>query len=116
MATTVPLRVSTPATVDGAGKAVAKIGPVGARETWRLSSVHVQVSTVVLEATCAIYVGDSATQPNFRDQTFTGSSGDASSMVDSDVLEGTGRYVFAVWTGADIGATAYLVILGTKDI
>jgi hypothetical protein len=62
-----------------------------------------------------IYAGDRAIPSNQRDTTFTGSSGDATDKVSSDVIR-CGQKIFAVWTGGDPGSTGYMTVTGTKDI
>ncbi len=100
--------------INGAG--TARVGPLSAREVWNPASASVKTSqTPVNEAQCAIYVGLSATQENFRDQTFTGSSGDSSDRVSGSPVK-KGNYIWAVWTGGDPGVQATLVVTGTKDV
>lgn len=101
--------------LDGSGNGTAKTGPLSARETWQPSNVHVSVSTATNEAVCNIYVGDAAQQRNFRDATFTGSSGDSSDRVNADTVT-VGAYVWAVWTGGDPGAMATLSVTGSKMV
>lgn len=101
--------------LDGSGNGTAKVGPLSAREVWHPENVHVQVSTANNEATCTIFVGDSASQRNFRDATFTGSSGDSSDKVGADDVK-SGSYVWAQWVGGDAGASASLRVTGTKDV
>lgn len=105
-------------TLNGSGAGTAKLGPLTARETWNPATASVrttQVSgTIVNEAVCNLFVGLSATQENFRDGTFSGSSGDSSDLV-SGALK-VGNYIWAVWTGGDAGATAVLAVSGTKEV
>lgn len=101
--------------LNGSGAGTAKVGPLTAREVWHPDNAHVQVSSNVNEAVCNIYVGESATQSNFRDATFSGSSGDATSRIGSDVVK-SGWYIWAVWTGGDANATATLRVTGSKDV
>jgi hypothetical protein len=112
---TVTLRESAPVTIGAGGTGTAKLGPQGSGETWHPAKAHVSVSTNVLEATCKIFVGDQPVQINYRDGTLSGSTGDATGHVNADEVK-LGKYVWAVWAGADVGATAYPTVTGTKDI
>jgi hypothetical protein len=109
------LNETAQATLDGSGGGTAKIGPVSAREVWSPQNVHVSASTNVEEAQCLIYVGDAPIQANFRDGTFTGSSGDSSDRVNADTVK-VGSHIWAVWAGGDTGATATLTVTGHKDV
>ena len=101
--------------LNGSGAGTAKVGPLTAREVWNPSNVHVSVATHTNEATCNIYVGEDASQKNFRDATFTGSSGDSSDAISSDVVS-VGHFIWAVWTGGDPGSQAIMRVTGTKTI
>lgn len=109
----VPLHETGVIILDGTGAGTARVGPISAREKWTLSSAHVQVSSNVLEASCNVYVGDSAIQINFRGGTFSGSSGDQTDLSDT---VGKGWYVWAVWAGGDAGSQATITVLGTKTV
>jgi hypothetical protein len=115
MTTNVPMVSKGVATLDASGNGTLKLGPIGAREVWHPDNIHVNVSTHVNEAQCQIYVGDSPIQSNFRDGTFSGSSGDATDKISADVVK-VGQYVWAVWTGGDAAATATATVTGTKDV
>lgn len=69
----------------------------------------------VNEATCKIFVGDTPLDNNYRDGTFSGSSGDASDSLSSESVK-VGYKVWAVWAGGDAGANAILNITGSKEI
>lgn len=113
---TAPLSQSTTVVLNGSGNGTAQLGPISAREIWSPQTVHVQCQQPVTnEAKCTIYVGYSATQDNFRDATWSGSSGDSSSKVNADTVK-TGHFIFATWTGGDVGSVATLVVTGTKTI
>lgn len=101
--------------LDGTGKGTVKVGPMSAREVWNPANVHVSVATIVNEATCNIYAGEDTSQKNFRDATFTGSSGDATDKISADVLK-CGSFILATWTGGDPGSQAILKVTGTKTI
>ncbi len=105
--------------LDVAGNGTASVGPHSAREVWYPANVHVStnqgIENVVNEATCKIYAGDSTIPQNFRDLTYTGSSGDSTDKVGADVLK-VGNKIFAVWSRADTNVFGVMVIPGEKDI
>lgn len=101
--------------LDVNGNGTAQVGPLSSRETWTPVNVHVSVSSADSESTCNIYVGNDKSQSNFRDATFTGSSGDASDRINADIIK-CGTYVFAVWTGGDPFAQAIMTVTGTKTV
>jgi hypothetical protein len=110
------LDVTVQITLSGSGSGTASIGPLSARETWFPTYVSVKANAnPVNEATCKIYVGSTATDDNFRDGTFSGSSGDT-----TDALQGSpvkcGDKVWAVWTGGDASVKATLNVTGAKEI
>jgi hypothetical protein len=102
-------------TLNGSGAGTARLGPLTAMETWYPVNASVKANTnPTNEAQCVIYVGQTATQENFRDNTFSGSSGDASGKVAGKLSKGS--YVFAVWSGGDAGQQATLTVTGEKEI
>lgn len=113
--TRVSLSEQTPITLDIAGNGTARLGPITAREVWYPANIHVTVSTNVLEAVCEIFVGDGTGNNNFRDATFTGSSGDSTDKVNADVIK-KGHFIFAKWTGGDPGSQAILLVTGEKEV
>ena len=113
--TNVPMNEKGTVLLNNLGNGVLKLGPIGAREVWHPDNVHVSVSRNGAEAQCQIYVGDSDIQSNFRDATFSGSSGDASDKIGADVIK-VGQWVWAVWTGGDAHATATATVTGNKDV
>lgn len=113
--TPVPLNETAPVVLDGTGAGTASIGPISAREVWHPDVISVKVSTATDEAQCTIYVGDSPTQPNFVDGTYSGSSGDATDRAAATLIR-VGWKVWATWSGGDPGATATLTVTGTKDV
>lgn len=110
---TVPLNTSDQAVVNAAGTATVVMGPnVGQR--WDLNVAAVSVSGAhVLSPLCKVYMGGGVlpVDANLVDGTFTGEL-DSTSRVDGIPLS-NGQKIIAVWTGADVGATATLSILGT---
>lgn len=111
----VPLSETGITKLDGSGNGTARVGPISAREVWHPENVHVSVSSNTNEALCSIYVGDSATQPNFRDNTLSGSTGDSTDRVNADIVR-TGQYVWAVWTGGDANAQAIIAVTGMREV
>lgn len=115
----VPLNWTVTQQLTAGGNGTATTGPHSAREIWYPTNVHVStnqsVTNVVNEATCKIYVGDSTIPQNFRDLTYTGSSGDSTDKVGADVLK-VGDKIFAVWSGADANVFGVMVITGEKEI
>lgn len=113
----VPLNESRTITLDGSGNGTARLSPLSAREVWYPVTVHVSTiqSVVTNEATCKIYVGDVAITQNYRDTTFSGSSGDSTGKVSSDKVQ-VSDGIFAVWTGGDPGVSAVMVVTGERDI
>jgi hypothetical protein len=101
--------------LDGSGNGKVGVGPLTAREKWRPDNVHVSAATHTNEATCSIYAGEDTTQKNFRDTTFSGSTGDSSDRVNADVI-GPGAKVWAIWTGGDANVQAILRVTGSKDV
>ncbi len=111
----VALSQSVSGIVDPTGKVLLKMGPLSAREVWYPSNVHINVSTAVVESKCTVYSGESPTQGNFRDDSVTASSGDNTGACNADVLK-TGQYIWAQWSGADVGAQATLTVTGMRDV
>lgn len=102
--------------LDGSGNGTVKLGPLTARETWMPANASVRVNrNPTNESQCQIYVGQTATDENFRDNTFSGSSGDTSGKVGGRSVA-KGDYVWAVWTGGDPGQRACLNVTGTKNV
>jgi hypothetical protein len=108
-----PLTVSASVTLNGSGAGTASIGPQFPRESWDVSVASVSVSTNTAEAQCKVSQGAYAGQ-TFVDGTTWGSTGDSTSNFSAPVY--LGSQVFAVWTGGDAGATATLVVTGTRRI
>lgn len=112
--TTLPLADSASVTLDGAGNGTARIGPAAHGVLWRPTVASVKVSTATRSPQCRIYVGDSATDANFVDGTYTGNQNSTSNLAGQEIR--LGQYVIAVWAGGDAGAEATVSISGTKDI
>ena len=114
--TRVKLNEFVPVTLDGSGNGTAKAGPRSARETWFPVNVHVSANTnPVKDAVCKVYVGDQATQNNFRDATISGSTGDSTDRVNADQIP-LGQYIFAVWSNGDANIQGVMNITGEREI
>lgn len=111
---TVTLNTTATTVLDGSGNGKAQIGPRSLREVWTVAAASVQASSNVAEASCAIYGGPDTDASSFVDLTYSGSSGDSTTNFGAPL--NAGDYVFAVWQGGDPGATATLVVTGSKDI
>lgn len=101
-------------TLNGSGNGTAAIGPTGTRETWSPATAAVSASSSNSEATAKVYAGSQVSQGTFVDGTTWGSTGDNTNNFTQPVYPG--QEVFAVWTGGDPGATATLVVSGTRTI
>jgi hypothetical protein len=102
--------------LNGSGNGTVKLGPISAREVWNPANAHVSANAnPINEAQCSIYVGDTVMPNNFRDGTFSGSSGDSTDKIGADIVK-MGHYIWAVWTGGDAGQIATLSVTGTRDI
>ncbi len=103
-------------TLDGSGGGTARLGPLSQREApWRVISASVKANNNPTdEAVCQIFFGNDTTQSNFRDNTFTGSSGDATDKVAGSLQ--MNQYVFAVWSGGDPGVQATLTVVVEKSL
>jgi hypothetical protein len=113
---TVPMRETAFVTLDASGNGTAKVGPISAREVWHPSNVAVSANAgATLEAQCNIHVGLSATPSTYRDGTVNGSAGDSTDKVNADTVR-CGEYVWAVWSGGNVGSRAVLTVTGTKDV
>jgi hypothetical protein len=114
--TTVSLRESANITLDGSGNGTARVGPLSSREKWHPANVHVKAnSNPVNESACDIFMGNDTSQSNFRDGTFSGSSGDQTDALNADVVN-SGFYIWGVWSGGDAGVQATLTVTGTKEV
>ncbi len=100
------LNASDQVTVDANGNAAIEIGPVMHGETWHVKLVACQVSTAVAEPQGRAYLNGV-----FVGGTYTAS---INSNGDPFTLLSGQKYRF-VWTGADVGATATLTLLGLKE-
>jgi hypothetical protein len=98
-------------TLDSSGNGSVRLGPrVGV--LWNPTVAAVSTSTATKFPVCAIYVGGSSTPGQLVDATYTGNSDSTSKLEGTAVYPG--HYVWAVWTGGDVGATATLSLFGTQ--
>jgi hypothetical protein len=111
---TLPLSESAFVTLNASGNGTAKIGPAAHGIVWKPTRVAIKTSTAVLSPVCQLFVGTAATSDNFIDGTFTGQQNATDAVVGQEVR--IGSYVWAVWTGGDVGAQATLTVTGSKDI
>lgn len=114
MSRTLSLTAVAACVLDSSGNGTASTGPAGTRESWQPATAAVSVSTNVKEATARIYTGAQVFQGTFTDGTTWGSTGDSTSNFTGTVYPG--QQVWAVWTGGDPGATATLVVSGTRTV
>ena len=103
---TEPLNETQQAIVDANGNAAIEIGPVMHGETWHVNLAAIQVSSAVREPQGRSYLNGV-----FVGGTYTAS---VASNNDTFTLLSGQKYRF-VWTGADVGATATLTLLGRKE-
>lgn len=115
MPTTSPLDEFGQIILDGSGNGTLRMRPTGGNQTWLPASVSVKCSSNTSEALCRVYIGPSATDPYFVDDTVTGSTGDSSGRVADYTIDAHGTYLWATWTGGDPGATATMRITGTSQ-
>jgi hypothetical protein len=112
--TPVPLPpTSQSVTLNASGNGTVQLGPYYTHERWQLTSVSVSASTNVKEAQCKIYVGSNVSQGNYVDGTLSGSTGDSTGRLAGYVV-GHGVYLWAVWSGGDVGAVATMQVQGTR--
>lgn len=109
---TTPLNLVNRAVLDGAGNGRCSLGPNGGGLVWQLTAAAIKTSTSAKVPSCDIYMGRTATPENLIDTTTIGNS-NSTSRVAAYPLQSDER-IFAVWTGGDPGAEAFLSIFGTE--
>jgi hypothetical protein len=116
---TVDLDQSAVVTLNAQGAGTAQLGPVNGRESWLPEVVSVKTTqapaSIVNEAQCKIYAGPDASDSNYVDGTLSGSTGDSTANINGQTVN-CGEYVFAVWSGGDVGAQGRLNVTGTKQL
>lgn len=110
---TLPLTAKANTTLDGNGNGTANVGPLSPGEQWSNLTASVRASTNTDEAICSVYAGAGATPGYFSGATTWGSTGDSTTNLPTVQVGGN---IWAVWTGGDAGATAYLTVTGTKQV
>lgn len=101
--------------LNGSGAGTAKIGPLSQREILYPDTASVSANAnATNEARCTISVGDVNTK-RFVDGCTDGSAGDSTQNVSGKKIK-CGEFVWADWTGGDVGVTATLTVSGTKDV
>jgi hypothetical protein len=106
--------VAPTAVFNGAGVAVAQIGPSGVGASWALDQAGVSTSVGVLDAAqCALYVGPMAL---LNYQVAANLAGGGSQFGLGGVGVTPGAFVIAVWTGGTPGATAQLLVTGQQTV
>lgn len=115
----VPLRETAVITLNGSGAGTASVGPLTAREVWYPDNVAVKcappASGVSVEAQVAVYMGDSATQPNFRDNAVFGTSGDNTGACNGDQVK-KGHKIWAVFSAGNPNVQATVTVTGMRDV
>lgn len=111
---TLNLRASYSVVLDDNGNGTVQAGPSSPGEQWQLDIASVSVSSNASEASCKIYLGADTTQPNYADGTLSGSTGDSTDRISYPL--NPGQSIWAVWSGGDAGATATLVLQGTRSL
>jgi hypothetical protein len=105
----VPLNTFGSAVVPASGIATVSLSPqIGQR--WVVTAAAVSSSTAVKVPQCNIYIGNAPSPTNLVDGTFTGNL-DSTSKTAGFIIN-TGQNIIAVWSGADVGATVTLSIIG----
>lgn len=107
-------RLDEPSTVifNAAGEGTSFLGPNGARETWAVSFISVNSTSVTDVPTVQFYRG-SIVPSNFVTGTFSGTLD-----VDSqpNLVLRSGERLYAHWTGGDVGATGTFRLEGKRVV
>jgi hypothetical protein len=114
MARTVSLNQRASVVLDSSGNGTAELGPSSPGEVWAPGNASVSVTTSVSEATARIYAGNGLSPGSFVDGTTWGSTGDSTTNFATSLYPG--QQIFAQWTGGDPGATATVVVTGTRSV
>ena len=114
-----PLNQSGTTVLDGSGNGTVQLIPDGPGEHWQVATASVKTTQPVTnEAACRIYCGPQAADQYFADGTLSGSTGDSTDRLAAYDVARAGPFpsVWAVWTGGDTGATATLILTGTRTL
>jgi hypothetical protein len=99
--------------VNGAGVAVAQVGPQGLGNVWYPAMANITTTTGPGDvSTCTVYLG-SQSLANMAGPTSYAGGGDSIGL--SVPALTPGALLIAVWSGAHPGDTATLNIIGTMD-
>lgn len=107
--TDIPLYVASTVILDSNGNGVASVSPQ-ALEMWNPAVVSVSSSGGFPQ--CNVYAGPVVTPSTFVDATLSGNNDSTSNIVGRTLFQGNS--VFAVWTNGLPGASATIVVTGTK--
>ncbi len=112
-----PFSLAVSVVLDVTGAGTAQLGPSITNEQWQPSQVSVNCSANVTTGACQanIYCGSGVNQGTYKDGTFSGDSGDSTDAVDGVILW-PGQYIFAVWSDGVPGATATMIVTGTRIV
>lgn len=105
-----PLFESASGIAAANGRAVARLQPMRAFETWQIKTITVQSTSTVSIPEARVYKGNE-TPSAFVDGSVNGSN---DSNTTADVLLQNGESLLVVWTGCDTGARCTVTISGTK--
>lgn len=109
-----PLSAGAKVTLDASGNGTASVGPTAQGETWQAGfTAAVHCSSNASEAQAKAYCGGGVSPQYFIGGTTWGSTGDSTTNTPQMQV---GQQVFAVWTGGDPGATAFLSVNGTRVV
>lgn len=101
----VPFTAADSVVLDATGAGTVSLGPAGV--DWVVRQTTVSTSTAVKKPQAITYLGG-VSQAHQLDASFSG-DGDASDTV---FLLQPGTQLYAVWTGGDVGAKAFLRLSG----
>jgi hypothetical protein len=114
MSRTIALYATGSCVLDGDGNGTAECQPSSTSETWTPQAAAVSASSNSNEATCSVYAGNSVSPAYLIGATSWGSTGDSTANFAGPVHPG--QSVWAQWAGGDPGATATLVVTGTRTV
>lgn len=104
------LAESARATADNNGRAVARIGPQRAFETWNVTRLTVQSTSSTLVPTAKVYQG-LITDSLLIDGTYTGTL----DHTDTSIRLESGHDIIVVWEGGDVGSECTFTVQGTSS-
>jgi hypothetical protein len=107
-----PFNTSVQATVGADGTATVSIGPTAYNQVWRITQISCRASSNVAEPQFSYYLGP-ASDVNFVNGSYSGSRDSDTGILIN--LPG-GLSLTGKWTGADVGATVTMGVLGEKVI